>query len=122
MATSSESHLKEIQKEWHGNWKAYKNGFILSLILTFASFSLVVFHVLGSPYLAYGIVALALLQGAVQVLFFLHLGEEPKPHWESMSFWLMFLILLFVAIGTLWIMGDLNVRGMSAMTEAMPHD
>lgn len=34
----------------------------------------------------------------------------------------MVLVLLIIAIGSLWIMNDLNDRVMSGMTEAMSHD
>ena len=32
------------------------------------------------------IVALALLQAIVQLLFFLHVGQEAKPRWETLVF------------------------------------
>lgn len=104
--------LKEIQKEWHGSLKAYVTGFIASLILTVISFSLVITKWMTGQVLIYTIVALALVQAAVQLIFFLHLGKEDKPRWESVAFYFMVVVLVIVVIGSLWIMFDLNSRVM----------
>lgn len=124
-----ELSLKEIQKEWHGTYKAYAIGFVLSLLLTLTSFSLVIFKVLSGYALIYSVVALALVQAIVQLIFFLHLGQEPKPRWESVIFAFMVTILLIIVIGTLWVMNDLNNRmmpmdgmDMSHMKMEMKHD
>lgn len=114
--------LKEIKKEWHGSLKAYAIGFVASLVLTSAAFLLVITKALPSPHLVYILAALALAQAAFQLLFFLHVGQEAKPRWETLTFCFMFLILLIIAIGTLWIMHDLNERVMTDMTGAMKHD
>lgn len=113
--------LQEIQKEWHGTLKAYCIGFVASLLLTAASFLLVAKKWLIGPTLVYVIVALALTQAIVQLLFFLHVGEEAKPRWETMVFYFMVMVLLIIAIGSLWIMYDLNDRVMGNMEE-MNHD
>lgn len=102
-----EPSLKEIQKEWHGSYTSYAIGLGLSLVLTGLSFSLFSSH--------YALMGLALVQGLIQLIFFLHLGQEPKPRWETLSFYFMMLILLIVVIGTLWIMYDLDQRVMSNM-------
>ena len=115
--------LKEIKKEWHGTLKAYVIGFVASLLLTAASFSYC--HTQGCSQdtaLIYTIVGLALVQAIVQLLFFLHVGQEAKPRWETVVFYFMVLVLLIIAIGSLWIMYDLNDRVMSDMTMEMSHD
>jgi cytochrome o ubiquinol oxidase operon protein cyoD len=113
----SELSFKQIKKEWHGSLKAYAIGFIASLVLTTAAFLLVITKNLDGTTLAYTLVALALVQAFFQLLFFLHVGQEPKPRWETLTFCFMFVILLIVAIGTLWIMHDLNERMMPNMNE-----
>lgn len=113
-----ELSLQEMQKEWHGTYKAYWIGFILSLILTSASFGLVAFKGLSGDTLVYTLVALALVQAVVQLIFFLHVGQEASPKWETIVFAFMVLVLLIIAVGSLWIMHDLNARVMSDM---MPH-
>lgn len=107
-----EPSLKQIQKEWHGTYSAYIIGFIASLILTTLSFLLVAKEMISAPIL----VGLGVLQAAIQLRFFLHLGSEAKPKWETLIFYFMLLLLLIIGLGTLWIMNDLNERMM------MTHD
>lgn len=108
-------NLKEIKKEWHGTWQSYLIGFIASLLLTGASFLIVANNLLSSALLPYILISLALIQAIVQLLFFLHLGKEAKPRWETLIFYFMVLVLLIIAIGSLWIMHDLNERVMRNM-------
>ena len=120
---SSEPSLEFIKKEWHGSLKAYIIGFISSLILTSASFLLVITRVISGKNLVYSIVGLALVQAVFQLIFFLHLGQESKPRWQLWIFLFMLFILLIIVIGSLWIMNDLNERMMSNMPMMeMSHD
>lgn len=118
---SHDLSLKETQKEYHGTLKSYLIGFIVSLILTILSFTLVAAKLLSGSGLVYTIATLALIQATLQLLFFLHLGKEAKPRWETLIFGFMVLMLLIIVIGTLWIMSDLNDRMMSNMGP-MTHD
>ena len=119
---TSELSLKEIQKEWHGTIKSYVIGFISSLLLTMLSFSLVVFKLLSGHVLVYTLIALAVVQAIVQLIFFLHIGQEAKPRWETMAFAFTVLVLLIIVVGSLWIMNDLNERMMPEMSKEMSHD
>lgn len=117
--------LKEIKNEYHGTLKSYVIGFITSLVLTGISFSLVTYRLLSGYTLIYSLVALALTQAIFQLLFFLHLGREPKPKWETAIFFFMLLILFIIVLGSLWVMNDLNERmmpDMHTMKHGMPHD
>lgn len=107
--------LKEIQKEWHGTVKSYAIGFISCLILTGLSFFIVATKAFSESVLIYTIIALAIVQAIVQLLLFLHVGEEAKPRWETLVFYFMVLVLIIIAIGSLWIMYDLNNRVMMGM-------
>lgn len=110
-----ELSLKEIQREWHGSYKSYAIGFTSSLVLTGAAFLLVLTHVLTGKLLVFALVGLALIQAVLQLIYFLHLGQEASPRWESMVFYFMVTVLLIIALGSLWIMSDLNDRVMSGM-------
>lgn len=109
--------LKEIKKEWHGTLKAYLIGFIICLLLSITSFFLVLSRLFSDQNLAYAIVALAIIQAIIQLLFFLHLGQEAKPRWETIVFFFMMVVLVIIAVGSLWIMHDLNERVMSDMNK-----
>lgn len=119
---SSELSLAEIKKEWHGSFKGYLIGFFLSLLTTAVSFSLVITKTLSGNQLIYTLIGLAVLQAIVQLLFFLHVGQEPKPRWESLSFYFMVMVVLIIALGSLWIMYDLDKRVMLDMPMEMTHD
>ena len=107
--------LKEIQKEWHGSYRAYAIGFIGSLLFTLLSFFLVLSQTLIGAPLVYTLSGLSLTQAILQFVFFLHVGQEPKPKWETVLFAFMILVLLIIVLGTLWIMHDLNDRVMVGM-------
>jgi cytochrome o ubiquinol oxidase operon protein cyoD len=115
-----ELNLEESKNEWHGTVKAYVIGFFGSLILTAISFLLVITKPFSKFQVMIAIVFLALIQAIVQLRYFLHVGEEPKPRWETVIFYLMVVILIIIAIGSLWIMYDLNDRLMTGME--MSHD
>lgn len=104
--------LKESKKEYHGTLKAYAIGFLASILLTAISFYLVISKSLHNRTLVYALTALALTQAVFQLLFFLHLGQEAKPRWETMVFFFMFFILLLISIGSIIIMQNLNDRMM----------
>lgn len=115
--------LKETQKEYHGTLKSYVIGFIASLLLTGASFLLVITKSLLGHGLIYAIMGLAVIQAIIQLLFFLHVGQEAKPRWETYIFCFTVVVLLIIMIGSLWVMNDLEERMMSGMAkEKMTHD
>lgn len=104
--------------------KKYIIGYIVSLILTTFSFS-IVWYVISSPsdvsnlQLTGFLLSSATFQLIIQLVLFLHLGSEPKPRWNLYSFLFMALILGVVVIGSLWIMANLDYHMMSP--EAMSH-
>ncbi len=114
--------LQELQKEWHGTAKSYLVGFCASILLTVLSFLLVLMEWLTGATLIYTLVSLALLQAVTQLLFFLHVGQEAKPRWETLVFCFMVIVLLIIAGGSLWIISDLDDRVMSDMKKEMAHD
>ena len=110
-----EPSLDESKKEYHGTLTSYLIGLFASLIFTILSFYLVWARKLPQNALIYTIVGLALIQAAVQLRFFMHLGKEAKPRWESISFFFMVTCLLIIVLGSVWIMYDLNNRVMDGM-------
>ena len=122
---SADLTLNEIKKEWHGNLRSYLIGFIASFLLTSTSFFLVATDAFSKKTLIYTICGLAFTQAIFQLLFFLHLGKEPKPRWETYIFFFMAFILFIIVIGSLWVMNDLNHRVMPMMdniSQEMMHD
>ncbi len=114
----SEIEHKTTPKSEHGTTKSYVIGFILSLIFTFIPYYLVVEKVVSGSALLGTILAFAVLQMVIQVVFFLHLGREKKPYWQR-SFLLATIGGITVVVGgSIWIMGHLHYN----MTPVTPDD
>jgi cytochrome o ubiquinol oxidase operon protein cyoD len=97
-----------------GLLKSYIIGFLLSIILTLAAYFPVEMHV-NANHKVYShitlivfIVILAFIQMIIQLLFFLHLGQEEKPRWKSFMFVSFISIVLIVVVASIWIMTHLN--------------
>jgi cytochrome o ubiquinol oxidase operon protein cyoD len=99
----------------HGTWKSYILGFVLSALLTIGTYFIVVKHLFPLPTVIVTIMIFALVQMVVQLLLFLHLGQEGKPKKILWTFLLTLSVLMIVLFGTLWIMYDLNARMMPPM-------
>jgi cytochrome o ubiquinol oxidase subunit IV len=91
-----------------GTYATYIAGFVLSIVLTILAYTLVSERILTNKLLIGSVVALAVAQFLVQVVFFLHLGRESKPRWNLMVFGFMLLVLFILVLGTLWIMDNLD--------------
>jgi cytochrome o ubiquinol oxidase operon protein cyoD len=104
---------------------AYITGFVLSIGLTLASFGLLYFHIQSDhvfpshELIVPILVMLAVSQLLVQLIFFLHLGQEDKPRWNSIAFAFAVFIVFVVVGGSLWIMNNLN-HGQSSLEELYP--
>lgn len=94
--------------------KQYLIGFGLSVILTLFAFGFVQLH-LSSGHVTFShdlivplILGLALLQLIVQLVFFLHIGQESKPRWKLMAFLFGAMVVAIIFIGSMWIMYNLD--------------
>lgn len=114
--------LEETKKEWHGSLKSYIIGFTVSLIFTSLSFLFVAGEFFSVHTTIYTISAFALTQALIQLRYFLHLGKEGKPHWETIIFVCMFSILVIIVGGSLWILYNLDVRTKKIIEEVQYHD
>lgn len=85
----------------------YTVGFLLSLVLTLVAYFLVVGG-FKSDWLLIILGVLAIAQMVVQLIFFLHVGEETGPRMRLASFVFMAGTLLIIVIGSLWIIKNMN--------------
>lgn len=98
----------------HGTTRSYIVGFALSLVFTFIPYYLVVGQGVTGAVLLVTILGFAVLQMIIQVVFFLHLGREGKPHWQ-LGFLVSTVGMIVVVVGaSLWIMHHLHAN-MSAI-------
>ena len=94
-------------------FKSYLIGFITSIILLLAAFTLVQIH-LSSGHLKISheliipvIFILAIIQAAIQLIFFLHL--HIKKSRQNLLFFVSAMgIIVLIVVGSLWIMEKLN--------------
>jgi cytochrome o ubiquinol oxidase operon protein cyoD len=56
---------------------------------------------------------LALLQLIVQLICFMHVGQEEEPRWKLLVFDFTLVVIVIVVFGTLWIMGHLDHSSMT---------
>ncbi|HKR81912.1 MAG TPA: cytochrome o ubiquinol oxidase subunit IV [Candidatus Saccharimonadales bacterium] len=89
---------------------SYITGFVFSVILTLVAYYAVTQHAFSRNILIMYIIGLALIQFAVQLLYFLHLGEETRPRFKLLLFGFMLSVVLILVGGSLWIMNSMNYR------------
>lgn len=93
-----------------GTLASYVSGYIFSVYLTIAAYLAVYNHLFSNTALLIIIVALAIVQFLVQLVFFLHLGRETRPRWKLAVLLFMLLVVMILVFGSLWIMSSLNYR------------
>jgi cytochrome o ubiquinol oxidase operon protein cyoD len=89
---------------------AYVLGFVLSLALTLSAYSLATENPLPQQELALVVALLALVQCAVQLYCFMHLGREAGSRARLFILGCAILIVGILVGGSLWIMFSLNGR------------
>jgi cytochrome o ubiquinol oxidase subunit IV len=105
---STESHTTSHKPtNEHGSVRSYIIGFILSLIFTIIPYHLVVNKVLTGNTLLAVILGIAVLQMAIQLLFFLHLGRGPKPLYNVVFFFATAGVIVVTIGASLFIMDNL---------------
>ena len=107
-------HIDSLPDFKKSNREAYVAGFVLSVALTLAAFSLVWAYsasnstIFSRGWLIAMLTMLAVVQLAVQVLFFLHLSTERRVRWNLNSALFTALVVVIVVVGSVWIMQNLN--------------
>ncbi len=95
-----------------GSLKSYVTGFVLSLILTAISFSLVMSGTWSSSAILAGIFSAGIVQILVHLYYFLHLDTSSAARWNVLAMIFTLLIMALFVGGTLWIMYSLHYRMM----------
>ncbi|SDW76364.1 cytochrome o ubiquinol oxidase subunit IV [Paenibacillus sp. CF384] len=92
------------QAAHHGSLKEYVIGFGLSIILTIIPILAVMDGWFGKTATIVVLLTTAVLQFAVQLLFFMHLREEEGPRYNLITLILGLIIVVVVVYGSIWIM------------------
>ncbi|MEG0883925.1 MAG: cytochrome o ubiquinol oxidase subunit IV [Janthinobacterium sp.] len=92
----------------HGSLKSYAIGFILSVILTAIPFGLVMFPSMPKDITIMVVVALAVIQVVVHLVYFLHMNTKSEGGWNMMALIFTIMIVGIAMAGSLWVMYHMN--------------
>ncbi|THU02543.1 cytochrome o ubiquinol oxidase subunit IV [Lampropedia puyangensis] len=93
----------------HGTLKDYVVGFVLAVILTVIPFWLVMGDVLDSKTATVGwILAFAVVQVIVHVVYFLHMKPNTEGGWSFMAMIFTIITLVIALVGSIWVMRNLE--------------
>ena len=98
---------------------SYAIGLALAALLTVASFAAVYSGVIYGPAIPVALVALAIAQMGVHLVFFLHVTTGPDNTNNVLALAFGVLIVGLVLVGSIWIMAHLDHNLMSMKTPAM---
>ncbi|MBH5319837.1 cytochrome o ubiquinol oxidase subunit IV [Paenibacillus sp. GSMTC-2017] len=87
-----------------GSMKSYVIGFLLSIVLTIIPLVAVMNDLFSKKVTTVLILIMAILQFAVQLLFFMHIRDEEKPRYNLMALIFGLVILITIVAGSIWIM------------------
>lgn len=105
----------DTNHNWNVSFKPIILGFIFSLILIAASYRIVTHYHLSQAVMVEAVVTLGVVTALLQLIFFLHLGLESKPHWNTIMFCFMALLMVILILGSMWIMSNLSYNVMPSM-------
>ncbi len=101
------------------HWRGLFTGFVLSVILTALAFWLVMAQVFPQPGVTVTLIlALALVQIAVHMVFFLHLDTRSEGGWNLLALLFTAVLVLILLVGSLWVMYHLDHHLMPTHTPA----
>src|SRR5471032_575241 len=109
-----------VAGESHASAKSYVIGFVLSIVLTAIPFGLVMdakHYSFGAGTVLAAILALAVVQVFVHVVYFLHMDRSAEQRWNVVAFAFTVMILVIVVSGSVWIMHNATTNmahGMAA--------
>lgn len=110
--------IQEIQ----GSVKTYVVGLIVCAILTLIPYYIVVHSLFAGWHLVAAIMGFGVIQALIQMILFLHLGDEDRPRWNLMAFLFTVLVLVIIVFGSLWIIYNLEERTMPSMEYMREHE
>ncbi|MBZ9698350.1 MULTISPECIES: cytochrome o ubiquinol oxidase subunit IV [unclassified Mesorhizobium] len=100
----------------HGSFQSYLTGFILSVILTAIPFWLVMSGAIDDKQAtAIVIMAFAVAQIVVHMVFFLHMNTTSEGGWSMLALIFTLILVVIVLTGSLWVMYHLNANMMPGL-------
>ncbi|MBP2308138.1 cytochrome o ubiquinol oxidase subunit IV [Azospirillum melinis] len=103
----------------HGTFGSYMIGFVLSVILTVIPFWLVMNGTLDTTTTTVVILALAVVQIIVHMVYFLHMNGRVEGGWSMLAMIFTIIVVVIMFAGSLWVMYHLNTNMMPGMSHDM---
>ena len=103
----------------HGTLGSYVIGFVLSVILTVIPFWLVMNGTLDNTTTTVVILALAVVQIIVHMVYFLHMNGRAEGGWSMLAMIFTIVVVVIMFSGSLWVMYHMNHNMMPGMTPDM---
>ncbi|MBR0648383.1 cytochrome o ubiquinol oxidase subunit IV [Roseomonas terrae] len=101
----------------HGSLREYLIGFFLSVVLTAIPFWLVMARPLAPGPTAVLIVAFAVVQIIVHMVYFLHMNARSEGGWTMIALIFTLIVVAIALAGSMWVMHHLDTNMMP-----MPHE
>lgn len=118
-AHGHDDHHDEDDDVAHGTLKSYTTGFFLAAVLTAIPFWLVMGQVFqSSRTTALIIMAFAVVQIVVHIVYFLHMDTKSESGWNMLSLIFTLVLVVITLSGSIWIMYHLDAN----MMPMSPHD
>jgi cytochrome o ubiquinol oxidase subunit IV len=99
----------------HGSRKSYVIGFLLSVVLTAIPFYLVMTGTFSNTTTSLIIIALAVVQIIVHMIYFLHMDAKSEGGWNMMALIFTVVVVVITLTGSIWVMYHL-VHNMMPVT------
>jgi cytochrome o ubiquinol oxidase subunit IV len=108
-AAHAGDHHGDSHANAHGSFSTYMLGFVLSVVLTAIPFWLVMSGTLPSKQItALVIMAFAVVQIVVHMIYFLHMNTTSENGWSMMALIFTIVMVVIALSGSLWVMNHLN--------------
>lgn len=112
----------DAMHEHHGSLRGYLTGFVLAAILTVIPFWLVMGNVIANrPLAIFVILALAVVQIFVHIVYFLHLDTRSEGGWNMMAFIFTAVLVIIVLGASVWVMYNENMNMMPMSPQYQQH-
>ena len=119
IAPGYESEEVEAPEGIREGVRSYVLGLAIAIALTIASFWVARTHIIYGPGVPVALVALAVAQMGIHLVFFLHITTAPDNTNNVLALALGVLIVFVLVFGTVWVMAHMNHNMMPTMHTPM---
>ena len=98
-----DTHHDDLEPS-HGSRRSYITGFLLSVVLTAIPFYLVMSGVLSNLATSLIVIALAVIQIIVHMIYFLHMDAKSEGGWNLMALIFTVVLVVITLTGSIWVM------------------